>query len=164
MHNQISHHLFCAIVFRCLCVLCAIFWHGFACFAFFGAIFCVSQGNAQKNAKKIANKMQIQSKTNAKAKTRTLLIAVVLLFDSICFAFVAHVCRICCAFLVHFCCIACAFFAFVQWTNAFFFFSHFVCFFCIPRHPLVTCFCMHFLMFCCVIRSSFSVHHNSFDQ
>ena len=50
-------------------------------------------------------------------------------------------------------------------------------FFGIPRHPLVTCFCVFcaffpglvlhyvcivyaFSMFCCVIRTSFSVHHN----
>ena len=57
------------------------------------------------------------------------------------------------------------------------FFTCFLRFVCIPRHPLVTCFCVFcaffsglvlhyfcivyaFFMFCCVIRTSFSVHHN----
>ena len=63
------------------------------------------------------------------------------------------------------------------------FFRIFLRFFCIPRHPLVTCFCVFcaffsglvlhyfcivyaFFMFCCVIRTSFSVHpfHLSFSS
>ena len=65
--------------------------------------------NAQENRKNDANTKQ----KNAKAKTRTFLIAFVLLFDCICFACVVHFCCICCALFVHFCCIFCVCFAFV---------------------------------------------------
>ena len=166
--------------------LCDFWWHfwhflrflgmrlHFLCFfvRVFLRFFAFSQGNAQKMKKKTLKKRKYKAK-NAKAKTRTFFIAFVLLFGCIfcifCALFLLFVCLFC-AFL-HFCavfCIGlvdkCVFFAFLR-------------FFCIPRHPLVTCFCvfcaffrdwfciifalfMHFL-FCCVIRTSFSVHHNS---
>ena len=147
--------IFCAILFAFfLNFLCVLFCDCFLCF----------QGNAQQMQKKSQKKTQIQSNKNAKAKTRTFLIACVLLFDCMFFIF-------------------CAFFSFfvrlLHWFSGQmrgfrFFFS----LFCIPRRPLVTCFCvfcafcsglvLHYFcivyafflkMFCCVIRTSFSVHH-----
>ena len=110
--------------FRCLRVLCAMFLHGVFLFAFFVRCFCLcfvvffvffvfSQGNTQKIRKSRKQKANTKQ-TNAKAKTRTFLIAFVLLVDCMCLACFVHFCCMFCAFLVHFCCICCAlFFAFV---------------------------------------------------
>ena len=107
MHNQISHTtLFCAIFLHFLCDFFAFFC--IFC-AFCLRFFCVFSRKRTKNAKK----SQIQSKKNAKAKTRTFLIAFVLLFDCIFFAFFVRFFCIFCAFFVHFFCIFCAFFALV---------------------------------------------------
>ena len=140
-------------------------------FAFVYDVFAFSQGNAQKmqkHRKKNANTKQ----QNAKAKARTFLIAFVLLFNCMFFVlfpiFVPF-----CAFVLHFLCGFCIFL--VDKCGVFA-----ICLlFCIPRHPLVTCFLafsVHFFrdwfciifcivyaffMFCCVIRTSFSIHHNS---
>ena len=172
-----THHLFCAMFFD----VCPSYVRFFGmCFAFLCFLFCgfsVFSRKRKKNAKKDRKQTQIQSKTNAKVKTRTLLIAFVLLFDCICFACFVHVCCICCAFLLHCLCRFC-----ICLVDKFEFLVTFCLLFCIPRHPLVTCFgvfcacfsglVLHvffcivyaFSIFCCVIRTSFSVHHKSCDR
>ena len=109
---------FFACFFAFLCVFFSFF-----CAVFLRSFFCVFSRKRTKNAKK----SQIQSKKNAKAKTRTCLIAFALLFD--------------CIFL-HCLCIFVAFFVpFLHWFSGQMRVFH-IFFFCIPRHPLVTCFCV----------------------
>ena len=93
-----THHLFCAILFD----VCAICLHVFAFFVrFFFASFLRFLNflrflkETHKQCKKKRKKPQIQSESNAKAKTRTFLIAFVLLFDCMFFAFVVHFCCTC---------------------------------------------------------------------
>ena len=124
-------------------------WVAFVCIfcafvvLFFAMFFCVFSRKRTNNAKNIAKKTQIQSKNNAKAKTRTFLIAFVLLFDCICFCIV-------CAFLLHLLCFFCICFALVLRFLHLFSGQMRWCFFfvfcCIPRHPLVT----YFLRFLCI--------------
>ena len=101
MRNQISHTTFLCDLFCCLCVLCVIFsiylhllcvfWPFFLRFVHF------LKETHKKNRKYKAN--------NAKAKTRTCLIAFVLLFD-----FLIAFFGIVCACLLHCLCLVCAFF------------------------------------------------------
>ena len=102
---------FCFLFLR---VFCAIFWEFFRFLK-----------ETHKNEKNIANKTQIQSKT--KTKTRTCLIAFVLLFDCICFTFLLMFV----ALFVPFWCIFVA--CFVHFLHVFsgqmvYLFSQFVCF------------------------------------
>ena len=140
MHNQISHTtFFLRCVFRCLCVLCAMFFAFFVRFlCVFAYFFAFSQGPAQKMPKKNAKKNNANTKQkNAKAKTRTFLIAFVLLFDCIFVAFFVHVCCLFGACFLHFWCVFLHLF-----SGQMRLFSQLFAFFCIPRHPLVTCFCV----------------------
>ena len=81
MHNQISPFL-CdsfSMFVRFMCDFCIVSF-----FVRFFAILAFSQGNAQKMPQKKSQKKRKYIAKNAKAKTRTLLIAFVLLFDCMC--------------------------------------------------------------------------------
>ena len=73
---------------------------------FLNGLFVFSQGNAQKMQKKIAKQHKYKAKT-MQTKTRTFLIAFVLLFDCIFCAFVLHFLCLFCAFCLHVLCGVC---------------------------------------------------------
>ena len=164
------------------CIFCAFFLHVFAFFVrFFGFFFSFFffflrfLKETHKKCKNIAKKTQIQSKKMQRQRPERFWSHSFCFLIAFCFAFFVHCFCILCAFFVHFF----AFFVrFLHWfSGQMRFFAFFLRLFCIPRHPLVTCFCVFcaffsglvlhyfcivyaFFMFCCVIRTSFSVHHN----
>ena len=157
MHNQISHTTFFVWFFSMFArFVCDVFaWRFFVCifctlfllvFCRVFRFFCVFSRKHTKDQKKSQTKSKYKA-NKCKGKDQNV-------FDRICFACWLHVSCLFCAFLLHVLCLfgalllhlLCIVFCICLVDKCGLFFRILFAVFCIPRHPLATCFCV----FCAV--------------